>query len=279
MKRLILNDLRALMKIWLIATAVFAVIEAAGEYLIYEEATNLAQVIENQGGYAKFLSSQHIMNVIIAVTVAAGIAYFLFILATVAYRFNQSFFTDKGYLTLSLPVKREELILSKYISAATVVGLSTFVVVNSVILLFASKGWFPYSENPVTVFCESFISNFKKYGIILNTVGRLDGFILMFTFAMCLSAFIFLCLTVAQKINKSPGITAAVGFAALVITVAPLFNRPLHAAGHRFIRTGDPYQQMIFVLVLGTAIMFFIGLTAIMYLLETDMLKKKINLR
>ena len=36
---------------------------------------------------------------------------------------------------------------------------------------------------------------------------------------------------------------------------------------------------MIFVLVLGTAIMFFIGLTAIMYCVETDMLKKKINLR
>ena len=260
------------MKIWLIATAVFAVIEAAGVYLVYRFTKKLAlmrQFVGNrQGEYG--LISVSVLNIIIAAILAAAIVYVLFILAAATYRFNRELFTDKGYLTLSLPVKRKELILSKYISAATVVGLSIFVAVNFVFFILAARNWYP-DRQLLPVLWSFYMDDFKSYGIILNTVGRLDGFILIFTFAMCLSAFIFLCLTVAQKINKSPGITAAVGFTALVITVAPLFNRPLRTAGRRFIRTGDPYQQMIFVLVLGTAIMFFIGLTAIMYFVETDM--------
>ncbi len=74
-----------------------------------------------------------IIGIMLAILVLSAFA--LASMVFVFYRFNQNFYTDEGYLTFTLPVKKSELLLSKLISGLTVFSVSTLVLLVDIIIM------------------------------------------------------------------------------------------------------------------------------------------------
>ena len=124
-------DLKAVYKIWLILTLTVLAISVLGGLCIRD----LVMIPdEMHSGNFTFFS---IIGVVL--TVFALSAYVLIIQILVLYRYYQNFFTDEGYLTFTLPVKRSTLFNSKLINSFiwTVANMTVLIICLVIILAIA----------------------------------------------------------------------------------------------------------------------------------------------
>jgi len=128
LRKVLKYDLKSIWKIWTIAAISSLVVS-----LIFGFCIRTLDTIESSGNEFIFISC--LLGVFVCVIGLA--AFFLMGVILPIYRFYKNMFTDEAYLTLTLPVKRETLLVSKLINAIIWVAGTTLVFIIDVIIVMA----------------------------------------------------------------------------------------------------------------------------------------------
>ncbi|MBE6697913.1 MAG: hypothetical protein E7581_05260 [Ruminococcaceae bacterium] len=140
-KKCLKYDMRALGKIWLIASAVMlllAVICALGVSCLPWTFTIMEQESSNESPFLLFLGiALMLVGMLSYIAIIYSIAIFMGGTNILLYvRYYLHFFTDQGYLTFTLPVKRSTLFWSKAVSGMIyMLGSAVVSVVSALIVV------------------------------------------------------------------------------------------------------------------------------------------------
>ncbi len=210
-------DLRAIGRIWCIIAAAMggaSVVAGAGIRLFIE--------VNGSNSNNVFLSLLSIATMFAAVMCIIGLFVAVSgVMILVFWRLYTHFYTDQGYLTFTLPVKRSTLYLSKVISG-TIFEVATFLILLlgiGVILLFAIP--------PEAVGENTMLGMLGAYGrVLVDGIIRELGWwlliwiplILVFLVAVLLAGngLMFLCITIGSIVAKKHKLLAAIGIYYLV---------------------------------------------------------------
>ena len=102
------HDFKFMFKYWPIAAASTLLLTAIGSACMI-----LLKLLEKE--QSNFLRVVGTLGLILSIAALGIIALFSTIMACV--RYYKNFFTDEGYLTFTLPVKKTDLLLSKVVSS------------------------------------------------------------------------------------------------------------------------------------------------------------------
>ncbi|MBR3968330.1 MAG: hypothetical protein IKJ93_01945 [Clostridia bacterium] len=266
LKKLLKYDLKSMMKYWWIAALASFVATLIG------------------GGCNLIINSpQYDLPVYIAIFLRFSV--FLAIIAMVALplishiliyvRFYKNFFTDEGYLTFTLPVKRSQLLNSKLISATIASAVSTLALLVEVLIFTAiSTINLPYEEITID----------KTYKFDIFDVGFILEIFVFFILVTIVSVlFTFCCITVASVIAKKAKLITAIGIyygtstiMSGVLEFAYLFGGI--ALIEKLISLQKTMVKPTIFIVVLCIIVFLAIVSLLLYLLEYFMLDRKLNL-
>ena len=211
-----------------------------------------------------------------------------FMLATLIFvymRYYKNFFTDEGYLTFTLPVKRIELLNSKILSAFLTNAATSAVIALDVAIIF-SIGVDP------KILLHAFDGINDLAGILFgNGAERIPSIILYpitaIALAMLTSLFsilaIFACITFASVITKKNKVLAAIGIYYLGSGILSVAGQVLAIFGAAAIAGLSEIisKDLIWVIILlglWLAVAFIAIICLLLYLAIYRMLDKKLNL-
>lgn len=200
-------------------------------------------------------------------------------------RFYKNFFTDEGYLTFTLPVKRVELLNSKLILSVTTMIATVLVCVLDIIVMIAIGAW-------EQVFSAEFIRGFKEFWAALTLgVGwylpiYIVEAILFLVMSVAFSTlFVFCCITFASIITKKAKVLCAIaiyyvanGIFTFFVQIFTMFGmQSLMTWLSKLPDTGGGEKPVLALIFMGM-ILFVAMFTALLYVLEHWMLDRKLNL-
>jgi len=217
-KKLLKYDFRAIWKIWLIGA-----VTALGASVL--------------GGLAIRVLADPNIELPILLQIMCAFWFFITVLTLSAFliasqiliyvRFYKHFFSDEGYLTFTLPVKRSTLFISKTVNAMIWSVLSYIVFVIAILIIFA----FAFTSLAGGDFNEAmaeFGSIFKgaQVGEVIALLGLVLEFILILLasawFSVALTHF---CITVGATITRKHKVLAAIGIYYAVNTAVGLITQ------------------------------------------------------
>lgn len=132
LKKLLKYDMRAVSKLFWIGAAISPIAAILGALLMRFFIASM----ENDSGNGFLVFVALFAFIASVVSILALVLSYIFTVVLVFVRFYRHFFTDEGYLTFTLPVKRSTLFFSKTLSA-TIFLTAHFVVIFLSFLLFA----------------------------------------------------------------------------------------------------------------------------------------------
>ena len=200
-------------------------------------------------------------------------------------RYYKNFFTDEGYLTFTLPVKRIDLLNSKILSAFITNAATSAVIALDVAIIF-SIGVDP------KILLHAFDGINDLAGILFgNGAERIPSVILYpitaIALAMLTSLFsilaIFACITFASVITKKNKVLAAIGIYYLGSGILSVAGQVLAIFGAAAIAGLSEIisKDLIWVIILlglWLAVAFIAIICLLLYLAIYRMLDKKLNL-
>ncbi len=284
MRKLLKYDLKALFPIWGISTAVIVVFYFLGIFAMrgivdmfntpdsYEPP--FAQIIYQLGSIGAFF-------LIVIGFVAYPILNYVFILK----RFYTHFYTDQGYLTFTLPVKRTQLMGSKLLSAL-ICMMSSFLLMLGGILVIALFGSDPQAlvnREVLTFLSNMFTELWLRVGgwLPVYVVEVLLLLILFFTVDIL---FVYTCITLGAVWSKRYKILVAF----LIYYLSGMVLSPLMQFLSVFIFGSSPFYRLEYmdtpsVCVFAGALMLLIvavmaTVAWLLYYLNVRLLHKKLNL-
>lgn len=169
-----------------------------------------------------------------SVTVFATIGMVLVVLSFFAFllmnfllvyiRFYKHLFSDEGYLTFTLPVKRSQLLTSKLISGSVATFLTTIVTaINaSIIILITFKkdifvaGWFETLKKSISKL-------FETQGTFNVIMGWLEIAVIAVLLIILTTLFTYLCITIGAVISKKAKLASAIAIYYVTSSVVTIF--------------------------------------------------------
>lgn len=204
--RLLKYDLRAVAKVWWIAAVSILGISVAG-------GLGLADVILHSEDVNYF--SMGIFGVIL--TYMAMVAFIIITEVLLFIRYYKNFFSDEGYLTFTLPVKRTQLYWSKTLNAM-IWMLATFAVLFVCIaeVLYICPDVTETAPNlliyVLQILGELLKSAFESVGLWL-VIWAAEVLVLILLGTMVSVCLIQLCITVGSMLVKRAKVLVAIGLA------------------------------------------------------------------
>lgn len=201
LSRLLKYDFRAMLKYWWIAALTSVALSVVGGACIV--------ILDNE--YNRHFSFQAIAGLGIFLVIL-GLAAFMIMSQILIYvRFYRHFYTDEGYLTFTLPVRRCDLLTSKVVTAVTVTVMTAAVVlIDGVIIaaislgdrLFEAQLW-----ERVWSIARDLWDTLGGYLIVYGI-----QFLLLMLVATVMSVLLlFCCITLAGIVVKKHKVLAAIG--------------------------------------------------------------------
>lgn len=209
LKKCLKYDLRAVGRIWWI----LAVVMMGAALLAGVSIRAMTQSMESgSSDFVVFLSVFGMLGALICFLAMAAALTVSIIM--VYWRTYTHFFTDEGYLTFTLPVKRSTLYLSKVLTAAIIETATVvlFVLGIGLILLIAPPAENGQLINPAayTVLGEAFALLWEGVGGWLIVWGLAAIPCLLMT-QLYACGLVFLCLTIGSVIAKKHKLLAGIG--------------------------------------------------------------------
>ncbi len=201
LKKLLKYDFKAILKYWWIAALSSIGLSFGGGWCITVFAS------EKELPTALYIVATLLMIVVVLGLLVFSILSVIFIFS----RFYKNFFTDEGYLTFTLPVKRGQLLNSKLISSTVTMILTYLVLMIDIVimLIFAFKD---------EIFSKAFLDNFRLIAQdVLDTLGiyfyayALEAVILTVLLVVFSTLFLFCCITVGSIITKKAKVITSIG--------------------------------------------------------------------
>ena len=273
LKKLLRYDFKSVFKYWWIASiSSFALSLMGGGFI-----TPLASDKEptTMVAIASFI--------VISLVVLSYAAFILLSEILVFARFYKNFFTDEGYLTFTLPVKRIDLLNSKLILSVTTTFATGFVCVINLLVLLAVG----FSKH---VFTKAFFLDIAKF--ISDSFHELGVYIIVYILEILLlyilaivfsNLFLFCCITFASIITKKAKVVSAIGIYYVASSIFSSIIQLLYFFGFSslselFAKIPEYSINPIIAIMLLVAILFMAVFSFILYILQYWMIDKKLNL-
>ena len=210
-KKLLKYDIKAISKLWWIGAtiSVVAAIVAAIliRFFIYVIDMNSDSIILNLASIFGLIAA---IFCIIAVILA-----YVFTVVLVFVRFYKHFFTDEGYLTFTLPVKRSTLFFSKTLNAA--IWLSAHLVLIIISLLLFALLVVPPEENGFFINFAFFEELGKLFAQAWEAIGAwllvyiIEALLFIFISLVFSITLIYFCITVGSVLVKKAKLILSIG--------------------------------------------------------------------
>lgn len=272
--KLLKYDLRAVFKYWWIAA-----VSSLGLSVIGGVCINIITV-----DYTSFQALQSIAILGLVISIIGLCVFGVLSEILILVRFYKNFFSDEGYLTFTLPVRKTQLLNSKLLMSVIFTASTTLVILFDIFLMLAVG-------IPEEIFNRQLIEGmFKLVGEIfgelgLYTIVYLLEFVVMVIAAQLLSILmIVICLTFAAVITRKSKVIAGIG-------IYYLANSAITTIVQTVVFTGGFYR--VFYLmekldkngIMLTLAILLLGLIALicaavvgLYYLETYLLDRRLNL-
>lgn len=271
LKKLLKYDLSTVMKYWWIAVVTTIGMSVLGGFSL--SVLTVETVYVNPFVYI-------IAFVMLIVTIFTYSAFSILSVVFIFVRFYKNFFTDEGYLTFTLPVKRSQLLNSKVItavittSATTVVTISGLVAILGIGLARVNEFWEMLND-----VVNEVIDYFGAYTIVYIA----ELILIMFLITLSSTLFLFNCITFGSVIAKKAKVMAAIGiyYGANMIQSFIIQTFTLSVTTDLIIALESVPEESIKLLIalVMLAIILIVGLVcALLYTLQYWMLDKKLNL-
>lgn len=274
LKKLLSYDFKALFKYWWIGALTTLALSAVGAGC----GTILETEKELPGSVIVFATIGMVLVVL------SIFAFIIFSELLVYVRFYKHLFTDEGYLTFTLPVKRHQILSSKLISGF-VCCLLTFIVAaaDAAIIILTTfkkdifyKGW--YADFVTGV--KELIADFGAANLTIQIIEVVVLAVLVLALGIL---FTYLCITLAGAISKKSKLGSAILIYYGATSVSSVFTYMLYFFGVDAVY-GWMYdlprntEIMLYPLFLLLAIFFIAMLSVAAYTLNYRLLDRKLNL-
>ncbi len=275
LKKLLRYDFKAIFKYWWIGALTTLALSGVG--------AGCGSILETE---KELPTSVTIFATIGMVLVVLGIfAFIIFSELLVYVRFYKHLFTDEGYLTFTLPVKRHQILSSKLISGF-ICGLSTILVAvteGAIILLTTFRkdifieGWYDRLINSIKeiiaedgiLYLTTFLLEIIVFALLVITLGIL---------------FTYLCITFAGAISKKSKLASAILVYYAATSVSSVFVYLFFFFGMEslfewiFTLNNENTQNAVLLVILFLLILFVAMLCTIAYTLNNWFIDRKLNL-
>ena len=207
-----------------------------------------------------------------------GIAFFILTEILVYVRFYKHFFTDEGYLTFTLPVKRRTLFTSKVLNGVIFQAASIAVIIASVIImtLFIPPS---FEDEIITDAVGGFIAD----GWIIAYLLECFVLFVILLFSSILSTYLIITIgaTIVRK-NKilvTIGIGYGVSFVTSILSYIITFGAIFYAASVAVVFPNGPSNVFLFIfLIIALVIAIVLTVAIIMGLVTLRIIERKLNL-
>lgn len=220
---------------------------------------------------------------IITISVISYIAFSIITTILIFIRFYKNFFSDEGYLTFTLPVKRTQLLNSKIITTVLIEFATILLIGLGVAIMLVIGFWEDFwTEETWKAICNVFEICFKD-NTLCRIIYLIEGLILAVLSVVFSNLFLFCCITFAAIITKKARVITAIGIyygVNMVISFATqifmLFG--LEAVINYFDNLSAKMLEPVICIAGLGAILFISLFCAILYYLQYFMIDRKLNL-
>lgn len=276
LKKLLKYDLKFIFKYWWIAAVV-----TIGASVLAGFCMRLLDYSDNRRELpALVLSSASSM---ITLTIVVFIAFSILSTILIFIRFYSNFFSDEGYLTFTLPVKRSSLITSKIISASFTQIATSFLIVFGVCLMFIIAFWENFWSKEFWAGLGEILEYYFKDNTFYRIMYILEAIALYVTSIAFSTMFLFTCITFASIITKKARVITAIGIyfginmlVSFVIQIFALFG--ISTLVGYFKNLSSSIIEPVICLTLFVGVLFFVIIAFALYTLHYYMLDRKLNL-
>lgn len=276
LKKLLRYDLKSVFKYWWIAAIASLGLSMAGGFCI--------SVMTSEKDVPTLIAVLMVLTLIFSIIGIVAFSIISYILVYV--RFYKNFFTDEGYLTFTLPVKRSQLLNSKLIaSVLTMFCTATVIFVDIVIMFVIGMGESFYTEllKPMSQSFSELFSTFTASDIVYMWLAIILFLILMLLSSIFSTLFLFACITFASVITKKAKVITAIGiyyvangFISGFVQILYMFG--ISAVGNWLTAIPQNMQDPIVTVMLLGVVLFVALICLLLYTLEYFMLDRKLNL-
>ena len=240
----------------------------------------LAQIDYNSDNVFTIVSTEMASMVVMASAFALA-AFAICTLIVLVQRFYSSFFTDEGYLTFTLPVKRGTLLFSKVLTGV-IYSIYSSVIEVGCIFAFISTSVIASSSVDELIFQIKclFEDLLTEFGI--NVAVNLSAWI-GDAFAMCISSIllIYLSFTIGSVIASKHKVICSVGIYIAISTVQSIIMSTLTfsamaVSGSMYDSVATSGWWLLITALIGIGIS--IVLSVVYYILTYWLINKKLNL-
>ena len=207
-----------------------------------------------------------------------GAAFLILSSILVYVRFYKHFFSDEGYLTFTLPVKRRTLFTSKVINGVIWQALTALVIIISIIIMVM----FVPSDGGSTVppvESEPLISGWWAFLYVLEALAL----IVIYSFTSVLA--MYLVITIGANIVRKNKIIATIGIVYVSNVVLSLLSYLFVLLGISYVASINKVfvgavsnPELLIFLALALAIVVLLTITVAIAMITLNIIERKLNL-
>ena len=279
LKKLLKYDLKAVFKYWWIAAISTLGLSVLGGFAVTVLRDTVSTEPEKKVPIILEILSSIALPLVYLGFIALGILTVIMIFA----RYYKNFFSDEGYLTFTLPVKKSELINSKVIMGVISSLATSFVVLVNIIIILVI-GFFDNIIKPDfwKEFSEFFSEVFKSLGVY-TFVYVLEIILVVFLANLLSTLFLYDCVAIASMLVKKAKVITAIGIyyvangvISTLFTIFSLFGMGTIIDTMSAMKTST---LLPLISLLGSGIIVMLAMfTALLYLLQYWIVDRKLNL-
>lgn len=273
LKKLLRYDFKSVLRYWWIAalSTVGLALVGGWSWSVFEKDKELPQMLYVVATLAEIIA------------VLGGVAFVIMTVIILFSRFYKNFFTDEGYLTFTLPVKRSSLLNSKLIVSVTTLIITGLVLLFDLLVavcigeadvIFTREFWVTLGKE-IEHFFET-LDGYVVFAIVQTIVSVILTVIISVLFAFC-------CITIASIIAKKAKVITAIViyYVANSTVVFGMVMYNLFAVGtlYDWLDNVPRYYENPTAVLISLCTILFKGIfCATLYAFQYWMLDKKLNL-
>ena len=272
LKKLLKYDLRSVFRFWWIVALIsvgMAVLGGFAQSILYND--DIPRVINVIASIVAFFSYFCMMGLAVLTQVL------LFI------RFYRNFFTDEGYLTFTLPVKRETLLNSKVLAGFIAMAAAAAVCALNFSIIFAIPQYEVFRSGEFFSGIEEGLREIPDHLVGPLIVMGIEALVLAALVLLLSVLFLYCCITFGSMLVKKGKLFASIGMyygigSAIISTMQLIMILSVGSITVWMEPISEWQAPTIVTLILLGGILFLAALCALVYAFTHWMLGRKLNL-
>ncbi len=276
LKKLLHYDLKSVFKYWWIAALASIGLSVAGGFAL--------SIPMSDQDVHPLIAIVIVFTIIFAFIGIVAFPIFSYIMLYV--RFYKNFFTDEGYLTFTLPVKRSQLLNSKLITSVLIMFCSAAVVffdITFLLALAAGKSFHSDLLTPLSQELSRLFTLMSGLDYLYLCIAFIEVLLIIVLLTALSTLFIFACITFGAIITKKAKVITAIGVYYVSNGVITGFMQLVYLFGITALADKLSYlpeniTNTAIIIVLLAVVMLIALICMLLYALNYFMIDRKLNL-